>query len=274
MDDALREARARQYAVCSYALRHDRVQDGAEAIFDQALTNGLVAIVAHTWPGEEVRRRGAMKSASELLDVIEQHGTSDDDGAVRVPDDPDGPEFEDDPIWGRVENFATVDVPALRDALDVTQAIRHARPDGDDAVLSERHIEALTGLDRHAALFGISDELVERAQAGIAGRDAAERTRAGAYYRALGDEERQRREAIDYAAEYAWETQDDRTVVDECPVCENRALVAPALDGVIEEIGIGFCFVCSYHRTQEVAIEQAHELHIEQSLERLMQRDD
>src|SRR4051812_14786526 len=130
MDDALTEARARQYAACSYALRHDRVQDGAEAIFDQALTNGLVAIVAHTWPGEETRRRGGIKSASELLDTIEQHGTISDDGAVRVPHDPDGPEFEDDPIWGCVENFATVDVPALRDALAVTQAIRHARPDG------------------------------------------------------------------------------------------------------------------------------------------------
>jgi hypothetical protein len=36
-------------------------------------------------------------------------------------------------------------------------------------------------------------------------------------------------------------------------VCFTRALVAPVVDGVIEEIGIGFCFVCSYRRTQDVA---------------------
>jgi hypothetical protein len=103
--------RAVQYAVCTYALEHDRVTDGAEGIFDQALTNGLAAIVARAWPGAELKR-SLVWSARELLDVIEQRGTRDRDGSVRVLHDPDGPEFEevlfsDEPL----PNFTTVRVP-------------------------------------------------------------------------------------------------------------------------------------------------------------------
>ncbi len=46
MEEDRQNERARQYAVCTYALRNDRASDGAEAIYDQALTNGLAAIVA------------------------------------------------------------------------------------------------------------------------------------------------------------------------------------------------------------------------------------
>jgi hypothetical protein len=45
----LNRRRARQYAVCTYALDYDHVTDGAEGVLDQALTNGLAAIVSHEW---------------------------------------------------------------------------------------------------------------------------------------------------------------------------------------------------------------------------------
>lgn len=276
MDAERQRQRARQYAVCTYALSHDRVADGAEAIFDQALSNGLAAVVAHLWPGEEMTRGGGQAlPASALLKVIKRHGRDAGGGVIRVLHEPDLPEFEEHPTLGEFENFTTVDVPAFREALRVTQAIRHARATGKRGqMLTERHVDALAKLDYHPALFAISDELIERSQAGISARDATERARAAAYYRALDDEERERREAIDYETAHTWETKRDRSIVEQCPVCDTLALVAPDLDPVIQEIGIGFCFVCSYRRTPELAEELAYQLDIERSIDRAMERDD
>ena len=50
-------------------------------MYDQALTNGLAAIVAHEWPGEEANAKGRMHAANTLLDVIEQHSVAQPDGA-------------------------------------------------------------------------------------------------------------------------------------------------------------------------------------------------
>jgi hypothetical protein len=47
---------------------------GAAAIFDQALTNGLAAIVAHTWPGEETEKRKERRSSAESgIAAVEGH---------------------------------------------------------------------------------------------------------------------------------------------------------------------------------------------------------
>jgi len=274
VDEDRQRERARQYAVCTYALRHDRVSDGAEAIYDQALTNGLAAIVAHNWPGADMEGSGGnTRAASGLLKVTADRGVQAERERVRVMHAVDQRPSRSSIL--RVENFTTVDVPALRDALRVTQAIRHARATGEDgAKLTEQHVEALAALDYHPALFAITDELVERSQAGIAGRDEAERARAAAYYQALDADERERREAIDYVSEHAWETHDDRSVVEECPVCSTRALVAPVQDNVIGEIGIGFCFLCSYGRKAEVAEEAAYQLDMERAIQRAVERDD
>lgn len=273
--EGLQRQRARQYAVCTYALRHDRVSDGAEAVYDQALTNGLAAIVAYTWPGAEWKSSGRARAASDLLTVIEDRGIRAKPGTVRVRHRADEPEYENHFAFGEVENFVAINVSVLRDALKVTQAIRHARAGHEDgATLSDAHIDALAALDHHPALFAITDELIERSQTGIAGRDAAERARAGAYYEALDVDERARRQAIDYVAEHAWETHDDRSVVDDCPVCGTRALVAPITENVLGEIGIGFCFVCSYQRTAELAEETAYRLDMERAIQRATERDD
>jgi hypothetical protein len=270
------DQRAVQYAVCTYALEHDRVTDGAEGIFDQAVTNGLAAIVAHAWAGAEMTG-SRVRSARELLDVIEQRGKAERGGIVRVPHDPDGPEFEEAPFADEpLPNFTTVRVPVLRDAINATQAIRHARVDGHTsaATLSDEHVAALRELDYHPALFALGGEAIERSRMSVRDRDIAEQQRAAAYYHELDADERARRQAIDYRAEHEWEGVDCRTAVQRCPVCGNRALVARTFDAFAEEIGIGTCLVCSYRRTREVADECGVELDIERAIERAMERDD
>jgi hypothetical protein len=60
-----------RYAGDTVALRDNRLPP--EAPFDAALTNGLLAIAAHEWPGEEVRGDWSL-AASELLRVVHTHG--------------------------------------------------------------------------------------------------------------------------------------------------------------------------------------------------------
>ncbi|MEV0040837.1 hypothetical protein AB0H70_33570, partial [Streptomyces sp. NPDC050804] len=62
--------RAYHYARCAAILSSDHTAAGAAAVFDQALSNGLAAIVERAWPGQEWKREGFLKSAAELLDVI------------------------------------------------------------------------------------------------------------------------------------------------------------------------------------------------------------
>ncbi len=58
-----------RYATNTLALRNHLVPpDGP---FDTALTNGLLAIVAEEWPGQEYNAKGHTKAASELLAFIE-----------------------------------------------------------------------------------------------------------------------------------------------------------------------------------------------------------
>ncbi len=58
------------------------------------------------------------------------------------------------------------------------------------------------------------------------------------------------------------------------PGCGVWALVAPDFDPVTEEIGIGFCFVCSYQRSAELAEDLGYQLDIERATSRAMGRDD
>lgn len=275
VDEEIQRTRARQYAICTNALTTDRVSDGAEAVFDQALTNGLAAIVGYAWPGAELGGAKVL-SAAGLLDVIKQRGKADEDGIVRVLHDPNGPEygdpspFDDEPS----PNFTNVNEPVLRDALDVTQVIRHARADdrGGDAVLIDDHLAALAELGTHPALSAITGELVDQlvdwARQTASDRDATERERAGAYYQVLDADERGRREAIDYREAHDWETKDDRSAVEQCPVCENWALVAHRFDSFTDEVGIGTCHVCSYRRTAEIADEYGFDLDLERAIQR------
>ncbi len=265
----IQERRARQYAVCTYALGYDRVTDGAEGVFDQALTNGLAAIVAHEWPGAERGRHGVL-SAAALLDVLEERGKVAKDGSVRVLR-PGEPEWETVP-WeaGRLPNFTAIDVATLRDAIAVTQTIRHAREAGEGSAeaITERHVTALRELDHHPALFALTDEMIDRVERRIADDDGAERDRAGNYWNGLGSGEQTRREALSYVADYAWEGSDSRREVSDCPVCWQQAFVAEEFDSFLDEIGVGTCIACSYHRTRRVADELARDVQLRRAIER------
>lgn len=268
MTDIQRQ-RAVQYAVCTFALDLDHVTDGAEGVFDQALTNGLAAIVAHEWPGEELRKTGGTLFARALLGVIAERGQVAEDGTVRILrlDEPEWIEspFDDDPI----PTFTSVHVATLEDALDATQALRHARDGGDNvAGLTNDHLEALRDLDDHPALFALDEQVIDRAEEGVDAAKAVESSRSADYWWALEDEERGRRRTINYTERYAWETQDSRCEVDRCPVCWTEALVASEFDSYLGEIGIGMCIACSYARTRDVADDAAMDVQIRRHMER------
>ena len=255
----VQERRARQYAVCSYALTQDRITDGAEGVFDQALTNGLAAIVAAEWPGAEFDRPGHVRSAGALLTVINDKGNAGSDGVVHLLRS-EGPKrwsgvFGEDPT----PNFTIVEVCALRDALRATWAIRHARDTDGEAVggLTDEHIDALGELAYHPALYAMPDVAADRAEDRLHNADAVERARAAGYYATLDDEELGRREAVDYETRYGCVAGDGRCEVEECPVCGNVSLAADCFDGWLDEIGIGTCVVCSYSRHPDVADELA-----------------
>jgi hypothetical protein len=111
-----------RYATNLVALEEDRVPP--EGPFDASLTNGLLAIVADEWPGGDAYpKKDKMLPASELLTVIESAG-----------------------------GLSMVDVPVLREALDLTQPFRHGRADDEFAVIGPGHRTALAALDEHHAL--------------------------------------------------------------------------------------------------------------------------
>jgi hypothetical protein len=64
-------------------------------VFDQALTNGLLAILATNWPDEIRRSNGQLRSASELLAVINTELTL-QDGIAHLPTEERATECADD----------------------------------------------------------------------------------------------------------------------------------------------------------------------------------
>ncbi|MEV0462252.1 hypothetical protein AB0I30_03120 [Nocardia tengchongensis] len=254
--EAVQTRRARQYALCTFALAYDKATDGAEGVFDQALTNGLAAIVAHTWPGKEKdRKTGRILQARLLLDVIKENTG----GTGRIPHDPDAPIADDAEAggpFGFLRTYTDVDLVTLHDALTVTQAIRHARDvEGDDAgmPLTEDHLKALTALDWHPALRSINDVHVDRDWERDGHSNDVEIDRARRYHDALDEEEIERRRDLDYEAMVLVTKDDIGTTVDDCPVCGAIAFVAREHDGLRGAVGIGHCWVCSYERTAYVA---------------------
>jgi hypothetical protein len=264
----VQQQRAREYAVCTYALQANRDADGSQAIFDQALTNGLAAIVANEWPGDELDRKGRILSARDLLNVIENHKKPAGDGTIHLV--PAGEAewitlpFGDDPF----PNFTRVDAGTLRDGLHETQSVRHARHEGDaQAAVSEQHLEALCDLGAHPALFTLNDEALDRAEAGLAAAVADEQDRATEYWLSLSGDERARRMSIDYREEYAWQRPDERCEVQQCPICWQESLVATEFDGYLDQIGIGTCVACGYRRSREMAEDEAMILELQRKVE-------
>lgn len=113
------------YARSALALERDDVP--AEAVLDVAVTNGLAAIVAREHPARLADGR-RVKSATQLLDVCEEHGVA----------------------------GVQLDCAALRDGVVASQSLRHGRPvDGipeDFEVVGSGHVAAVLQLDAHPSL--------------------------------------------------------------------------------------------------------------------------
>jgi hypothetical protein len=62
--------RRREYGECTAVLIANPETNGAEGLFNQALTNALAAIVNYHWPGRELNPNGRVKSAADLLAFI------------------------------------------------------------------------------------------------------------------------------------------------------------------------------------------------------------
>ncbi|MHC3454945.1 hypothetical protein [Streptomyces prasinus] len=92
-------------------------------LFDDALSNGLAAIVAYEWPGEEQGRRGRVESARALLEVIEEHMPA-TDGIVLLLDGQPVPKLPqaDTDTSSRARDLSShtrVDVNTLLDGIKV-----------------------------------------------------------------------------------------------------------------------------------------------------------
>ncbi|MFF0249987.1 hypothetical protein [Streptosporangium sandarakinum] len=252
----------------------DGITDGAEGVFDMALTNGLVAIVVHCWP-DKAGTAGRMLSASQLLNVIENKGRRADGGVVRVLHDPAGPEFTEWPFDlgdGPSPNFTEVAADVLRDALDATQEVRHARALDHEAarVITDEHLNALEALDDHPALRSLLFVTIDRYEQRVDDAGEAEISRAQAYLEAIGEAEEERRAGLDYVALYAESDRKGMVLaeVEECPVCGHTSFVATGWEGQLGDLGIGHCVICSYQRTEAVADNEATLLRIQWAAER------
>lgn len=202
--DVLRRVR---YATNVLALEADSIPP--EGPFDAALTNGLLAIVASEFPGRERAKPGSdrMLPASGLLDVIDEEG-----------------------------GLACVDAATLREGLELTQPVRHGRADDEFAVIVERHVRALEGLDNHASLRFLEtakgtplDECVV-----IAFRERAE-------------------EELPWDPKDRLETPDP----DYCDECGRETFLRQGWDIFGGDDAEGFCLACGYELTPDAAYDRA-----------------
>lgn len=102
---------------------------GAEGLFNQALSNGLAAIVNHHWPGAERKANGRVKSAADLLGFI--NGKIRRRGNIRVLEGQ---------THGRKWRTA-VATKILADGIKKTDPIRHGTEGGSSP--QKEHIDAL-----------------------------------------------------------------------------------------------------------------------------------
>jgi hypothetical protein len=192
-----------------------------EGPFDVALTNGLAAIVSLDHPGAEKDQRGRMLPARELLKVLEDRG---------------------EPL----------DFPALREALDITQPLRHGRADDEYLLPVSQHLRALVDLDGHRALLvldqarevGRVEDLVARLYA-----DAANEV-TGLYF--MSPKERI-----------------DQPDLEECDECWRNTFLPDGHDEFGGTNSTGRCVACGYERDEDTA----RDLAIDAELGRVMDRD-
>lgn len=221
------------YAETTLMLLDDRHGPGAAAVFDTALTNGLVAIVQHDWP-TRVPARGRKPSANQLLDAIEQEVGLNAAGTVDLPDG------HGDTVPAAVNVF--------RQALRRTQPVRHGN--GGDGTVLAVEVDALTSLDPHPALGTLRGATYDRLAMLSHRDDAVERSRAAAYADDLDAEETARQVEL-ASASMPFSPKDllDWDPPQDCPVRGHASLAVTQTDDMGYGIGPGTCSVCSYRRS-------------------------
>jgi len=236
---------ARVYAECAAILDEDHLVPGAAAMFDQGLTNGLLAIVAQEWPGHQGRSGDRLKSAGELIGVVENMGVRAGEGSY---------EFV---TKGRAA--VVIHTTILTEAIAQTQRVRHGRAGG--AILTEAQVAALVALDHHPALGVLVDRYADRSWRRAQVRDLDIRAHAEQYLEVIGEVEAERRAAR--IGEYLPLDPNERDATpepQECPICARSSLICDGLDDFGMGIAAGICIVCSYERTSEVANSLATDL--------------
>lgn len=257
--------RAMTYAKCTTDLELSLASAGAAGVFDQALTNGLAAIVAHEWPDQVAYNDGRVKSASALLKVIEERAAANpEQPGVRVLPDPDPPAPGRDGgtpwPWADGEELppldTRIDIETLRDALRATQPVRHASGTG---ALERRHLDALLALDDHTSLRCLSSEHADRAWQDTEEEDAHSRARAAALLMRIGDEEAIRRAEEAAKLHDSWHPKYNPGGLNlqTCPVCGYETFSADHDDEHGMGVGVGQFLVCHYERSAEKAAQEA-----------------
>lgn len=252
--------RAWHYAECAVLLHDDPGIAGAGALFDDALSNGLAAIVTHEWPGSEAGRRGGVKSARDLLGVVRAKVAGQQD-IHRLRGSQDGRPYE-------VEVRARV----LEDGLNHVQPLRHGRA-GRSGGLKGAHVEALLDLDTHAVLGKLDDARFDARWRREHHADWEAIARAQLYVSVLTDEEITRRQQSGYVGDYLPFDPKERSTSEDpqlCPACDSEALIVTTVDDFGEGIGAGTCVVCGYSRSEFMADDIGQTKHIN----RLANEDD
>ncbi|MGW1226583.1 hypothetical protein [Streptomyces sp. NPDC002530] len=262
--------RAETYARCTAELEGDHQAPGGEAIFDQALTNGLAAIVSSQW-GEETAAdaKGRVKSAAQLLTVVEEkaQAVADEPGVYVIPDpEPASAAAPGDSPWPWAEDETLPDldtrinVTVLREGIKGTQPVRHGSGAGG---LRREHVDALLALDDHESLRSLMTEHSDRAWESARDEDRHSRARAAALLRRIGPEEaaRRARKASALHSPYHPKHNPEGLDLDDCPICGYTAFSADNGDELGMGVGVGECLVCHYERSSATANDQAQRLY-------------
>lgn len=256
----VQERRRVRYARAVAVLLDDRKVGGAAAGFEEAVSNGLAAIVCHEWPGSERGRRG-IKSPAQLLEVVRTHSRHLGGDRYEVPArDGLGP--------------TVIDVGTLRRGISATQAVRHARPAPDEEeVVTDAAVEALAALDAHPALSWLSYVQADKLDQVAERTDWDARSYASTYWDRLSEDERERRTTRDYVEDQLPADPKERYSTPDpepCDVCGNDTFIPDGWDVFGGTNGGGVCLACSYVKSEEIAYQDA----IMEKMEYEMGKDD
>jgi hypothetical protein len=206
-------------------------------------------------------------SAARLLNIIAERVPQDGQSGVHVFPDPD-PELSTalmrtiaDPDDDDSSLFETrVDTLTLKEAVDRTQAVRHARGAG---VLEQRHIDALRALDQHKSLGSIHSEEADRVWLAAREDNRNSVLRAVAHLDLIGDELATKRAAdVDNPNAYHPKHNPDGHDLEECPVCGYETFCVQGIDDYGYGFGWGQCLVCTYTRSRDTLEDIARDFHV------------